>query len=158
MLALMEQDDLQAPRWMKVSLLIGFASSVIAVPTMLTVSVGDQTPFQFPGTLPEWLDRTANCIVGGLLGWTLGRLCSAVRLRLRQSSKSLPLSFTLLGITLGWQAVLTIGLLWLIATNLLKNVGGRHLRRRWLTPATLLVLIAMLHHPAWKWLSERIAW
>ncbi|MDA7915508.1 prepilin peptidase [bacterium] len=158
MLALMEQDDLQAPRWMKMSLLIGFASSVIAIPTMLTVSVGDQTPFQFPGTLPEWLDRTANCIVGGLLGWTLGRLCSTARLRLRQSSKSLPFSFTLLGITLGWQAVLTIGLLWLIATNLLKNVGGRHVRRRWLTPATLLVLIAMLHHPAWKWLSERIAW
>ncbi len=157
MLGLMEQDDLQAPRWMKIGLLIGFASIVIAVPTMLTVSVGDQTPVQLSRTLPEWLDRTANCVVGGLLGWTLGRLCSSVRLRQRQSSKSLPFSFTLLGITLGWQAVLTIGLLWIIAINVLKCAGGRPLRRQWLTPATLLFLIAMLHHPAWKWLSERIA-
>lgn len=157
MLGLMEQDKLQAPPWMKISLLIGFACIVIAVPTMLTVSVGDQTPVQLSGTLPEWLDRMVNCIVGGLLGWTLGRLCSSVRLRLRQSSKSLPFSFTLLGITLGWQAVLTIGLLWLITINLLKCTGGRYLRRQWLTPTTLLLLIAVLHHPAWKWLSERIA-
>lgn len=157
MLGLMEQDNLQAPRWMKISLLIGFASIVMAVPTMLTVSVVDQTPFQLSGRLPEWIDRSANCIVGGLLGWTLGRLCSSVRLRLRQSSKSLPFSFTLLGITLGWQAVLTIGLFWLVTLNLLKYFGGRQLRRQWLTPTTLLVLIAILHHPAWKWLSERIA-
>ena len=158
MLGLMEQDNLQAPRWMKISLLIGFASIVIAVPTMLTVSVGDQTPVQLSGTLPDWLDRTANCLIGGFLGWTFGRLSRSVRLRCRQSSKSLPFSFTLLGITLGWQAVLTIGLFWLVTTNLLKHFGGRYFRRQWLTPATLLVLIAILHHPAWKWLSERIAW
>ena len=157
MLGLMEQDNLQAPGWMKISLLIGFASIVIAVPTMLTVSIGDQTPIELSGMLPRWLDRMLNCIFGGLLGWTLGRLCSSVRLRLRQSSKSLPFSFTLLGITLGWQAVLTIGLLWIIVINLLKCTGGRYLRRQWLTPSTLLMLIAVLHHPIWKWLSERIA-
>lgn len=157
MLGLMEQEDLRAPRWMKLSLLIGFAGSVIAIPTMLTVSIFDQTPLQLSGTLPDWIDRTANCVLGGLLGWILARLCTKVRLRQRQSSVSLPFSFTLLGITLGWQAVLTIGLLWLITSKLLRYMGGRRLRRHWLTPATLLVLIAILHHPVWKWLSQRIA-
>ena len=157
MLALMEQDHLRAPRWMKVALLLGFAGLAIASPTLLTVSLGDQTPFQVPSTLPEWLDRAATCFAGGLLGWGIGLAAKSVRLRNRQANTSLPWCFALLGITLGWQAVLIIACFWLIAISLLKLTAGRRLRPRWLTPSTLLFAVALFHHPAWKMLAERLA-
>ncbi|MFI4875594.1 MAG: prepilin peptidase [Blastopirellula sp. JB062] len=156
-LALIEQERLRAPRWMTLSLLVGFAGVVIAIPTMLTVSLGDQTPLSLPTTLPGWLDRAATSAAGGLLGWAIGKLGQSNRLRRRQFTASLPLGFAILGLTLGWQAVLTIAVIWLIAMKALKQFGGRRTRPQWLTATTLLFAIAMLHHPAWKWLANHLS-
>lgn len=156
-LALMEQDRLRAPRWMAMTLPIVFAAFAIAFPAMLTVSLGDQTPLQFPATYPDWLDRAATCLTGGALGWAIGSFAKSIRLRRRQSSASLTPAFVLIGIALGWQAVLTIAVVWLVVMKLLTRVGGRSVRPRWMTATTMLFVIAMLHHPAWKWLAGRLS-
>lgn len=157
MLALMEQDRLRAPRWMRFALPAIFAGLVIAIPAMLTVSLTDQTPLQFLSPLPGWLDRTLTCLTGGVLGWAIGYVAKPISLRRRQSSSSLSFGLALLGIAMGWQAVLTIAVLWFAAMVLLQRVGGRWIRPRWLTATPLLFAIAMLHHPAWKWLAEQFA-
>lgn len=159
MLALMEQDRLRVPRWMTLALPIIFAGIVIAFPMMLTVSFGDQTPFQLPASFPDWADRAATSAAGGVMGWALGSWAKSTRLRLRQrqSSSSLSLAFGLLGIAMGWQAVLAIAALWVVAVGLLKYAGGREVRPRWLTTTTLLLVVAMLHHPAWKWIAGQFS-
>jgi leader peptidase (prepilin peptidase)/N-methyltransferase len=119
MLALMEQDRLQPPRWMTIVLPALFA--------------------------------------GGAVGLAVAYLARSIRLRRRQSSSSLAPAFVLLGISLGWQAVLTIAVFWLVVMKTLKLAGGRWVRPRWLTPTTLLLGIAMLHHPAWKWLAGKLS-
>ncbi len=157
MLALMEQDRLRAPRWMRLALPALFAGLAIALPAMLTVSLADQTPLRFPTQLPGWLDRALTCLTGGVLGWAIGNFARPISLRRRQASSSLCFAFTLLGIAMGWQAVLTIAAAWLVAMVLLKHGGGRWTHPRWLTATTLLFGIAMVHHPAWKWLAEQLS-
>jgi leader peptidase (prepilin peptidase)/N-methyltransferase len=154
-LALMEQDRLRPPRWMKIALPAIFAGIVVAVPTMLTVSFGDQTPLRWPVNVPDWLDRAATSTAGGLVGWAVGFLAHSAAAE-RRSFSPLAFAFALLGISLGWQALLTIAAPWLIATALLKLSDGRVSRPQWLSATTLLFLIAMLHQPAWKWLAEKL--
>jgi len=157
MLALMEQDRLRAPRWMALALPTVFAGLVIAFPSMLTVSLGDQTPLRFPEIFPDWLDRAVTCTAGGAVGLAVAFLAKSTGLIRYQSSSSLALAFALLGVSLGWQAVLTIALLWLISIRVLKWSGGRFVQSRWLTATTWLFVVAMLHHPAWKWLAGQLS-
>lgn len=154
MLALMEQQRLRAPRWMVIALPIGFASCAVAYLPLLTVSLCDHTPFLWPSRLPEWLEQAASVVAGGALGWTIGYCSRAVKVRRRQSADSLPLAFALLGLCLGWQAVVTIAVLWLIVSAICTWTRWPLLRQRWLTPTTLLFAVAMLHHPAWKWIDS----
>lgn len=157
MLSLMEQDRLRPPRWMLIGLPVLFAGLVIVFPTMLTVSLGDQTPLRWPAAFPAWLDRLATCIAGGLVGGAVGSLAKSLRLRRRQATSSLVPAFVLIGIALGWQAVLTIALFWLLFMKVVTWAGGRRFRPNWLTATTLLFAIAMLHHPAWKWLAHQLS-
>ena len=157
MLALMEQDHLRAPRWMVVLLPLVFAITVIASPTMLTVSLGDQTPFQLPMAFPAWLDRATTSATGGIIGWMIGHFAKSIRPRLRQSSSSLAFAFVLIGVALGWQAVLSIALFWLAVMSILKSAGGPRVRPRWLTATTVLFVMLMLFHPAWKWFATHVS-
>ena len=156
-LALMEQDRLRAPRWMAMGLPAFFAAVAVVFPSMLTVSLDDQTPFAFTTTMPDWLDRAITSVTGGLAGFAIGCVTKSARLRRRQSTSSIALVLALIGFALGWQAVLTIAVFWLVALSILKLIGGPLLRPRWLTTSTLLFLIALLHHPAWKWLADRLS-
>ncbi|TWT73335.1 A24 family peptidase [Allorhodopirellula solitaria] len=153
-IALMEQDKLRPPRWLALSLLAVSAILVVVSPNLLTVSLLDQTPLRWPASYPDWLDRAASSLVGGSMGWAIGHFAGSLRLRRRQSTTSLSLAYALVGIALGWQAVLTIAALWWIATWLLKRFGGRRERPSWLTATTILFAVAMLHHPAWRWSSN----
>jgi len=157
MLALMEQDHLRAPRWMVIALPLFFAITAIVSPTMLTVSLGDQTPIQWPMAFPEWLDRATTSAAGGILGGMIGSLAKSIQLRRRQSSSSLSLALILIGVSLGWQAVLSISLFWLAAMSIMKSAGGLRGRPRWLTATTLLFAMVMLFHPAWKWFATHVS-
>jgi leader peptidase (prepilin peptidase)/N-methyltransferase len=156
-LGLIEQNRLRAPRWMTIAMPVIFASIAIISPAILTVSLGDQTPFRFPDTYPDWVDRALTSGIGGVLGLALGNLFNATSLRNHQSSASLVLGFALVGISLGWQASITIAILWLALMKLTKTIGGRVMRPRWLTPTTFLFVVVMLHHPAWKWLASQLS-
>lgn len=156
-LALMEQDRLVAPRGMKVGLMVFFVGVVLAIPTSLTVSLLDQTPLRFPATFPSWLDRAATCLAGGVLGWGLARVTPLIHLRERQAHTSFTFCMVLLGVTLGWQALLTIFIFWLISFRMMKRWGGVRIRRRWLTASTWLFAIAMLHHPLWKLVANALS-
>ncbi|WP_149498325.1 prepilin peptidase [Roseiconus lacunae] len=157
MLALTERDRLNAPPWLVATLIVLCLATVVASPTMLTVSIADQTPFQVSETFPSWLDRAANSLGGGLFGWAFARFIVTIRrLRLKRSS-SLTLAFVLLGMALGWQAILTIAVVWLIAVKLLASQHGRKVRPSWLTATALLFAIAMLHHPVWRWTASTLS-
>jgi leader peptidase (prepilin peptidase)/N-methyltransferase len=157
MLAFMEHDRLRPPLWMRLFLPASVAGLVIAWPNLLPVSLVDQTPLQWPASLPSWLDRAVNCTAGGILGWLVGHFAQRLRLRRRQSTSLLAVAFSLVGMALGWQAVLTIAAVWLLTTSLLKLAGGRRLRPQWLTATGVLLLACMLHHPAWRWIAETTA-
>jgi len=154
MLALMEQDRRRPPRWIAITLLAGFGGVAVAIPNLLPVSLADQVPIGLPQSFPAWGDRVTTIVAGGMAGWVIGRLASRPRLHRGQSSPSFVLSFVLLGVALGWQAVVTVAALWLTATALLKAVGGRWPRPGWLTPTVLLFAVAMLHHPFWEALAD----
>ncbi|MEM1227830.1 MAG: prepilin peptidase [Planctomycetota bacterium] len=156
MLALMERDRLRPPRKMAITLLVLFAGVVIAIPTMLTVSLVDQTPFQLPTSFPSWLDRAATCIAGGISGWMIGQLMMSLSRRHGQDSSLLAAALVLLGVSLGWQAVLTIAITWLIVTVIFNFLDRARIRTQWLSGSTLLLMLAMLHHPLWKWLSGHL--
>ena len=156
-IALMEQGRLRPPRWLALALLAVFAILAVVSPSLLTASVVDQLPLRWPAAYPDWVDRALSCGVGGGIGWAFGYFARSLRLRQRQFSTSLPLAFALVGIALGWQAVLTIAALWWIATMLLKQFGGRRGRPTWLTTTTMLFTVAMLHHPLWRWLASLLS-
>ena len=154
MLALMEQDRRQPPRWIAITLLAGFGGAAVAIPSLLPVSLADQVPIRLPQSFAAWGGRVMTIVAGGMAGWVIGRLASRLRLHRGQSSPSFVLSFVLLGVAFGWQAVVTVAALWLTATALLKAAGGRWPRPGWLTPTVLLFAVAMLHHPFWKALAD----
>lgn len=155
--ALMEQDRLRLPKWMGIGVPLLFAGLIVAFPALLTVSIADQTPWQLPRSFPERYDRIAICCLGAVVGLVIGKLVSGTELRKRQSTALLVPAFTMIGIALGWQAVFTIGVFWFLAARLLKSIGVRRLRPRWLTATTLLFAITNLHHPFWKLLAEWIS-
>lgn len=157
MLGLMEQDKLRPPRWMILGLPLICSGIAIFSPSILTISFGDQTPLQLPAAVPDWLDRAITSGVGGLLGWIIGFLTKSIQLRRGQSSGSLQLAFVLLGVSLGWQTVLSLGLFWLLTAKAIGLSRQPRLRPRWLTSTTLLFAIAMVFHPFWKCFANHLS-
>jgi len=157
LLSLMDLDRLRCPRWLAWLMLTTFAVLPVGIAILQPVSLDDQVPFAFSVGLPDWATRAVTCLVGGLAGWTLGRLVRKVcsRKLLRQfPGKAFPLGLSLVGIALGWQAVVTVALLVILAAGLI-TVIGRLAKRSWRVPATALLLaVVMLHHPAWERLAE----
>jgi len=154
MLALMEADRLRCPRWMAATLVATFLAIAIASPTILPVSLVDQIPVRLPEVIPPWGQRLMTCIAGAAMGWLVSTAATRARTRSQQWTSSTLLAAILIGIALGWQATLTIGVLWLLVATILKYTGGQSLRPRWLTPTMLLFAATMLHHPVWKWLAQ----
>jgi len=154
MLALMEADRLRCPRWLAATLMAAFLLIAIASPTILPVSLVDHLPLRLPEVIPPWGQRLMTSIAGAAMGWLVSTAAPQARMRNRQWTSSTPLAAILIGIALGWQATLTIGMLWLLAATILKSIGGPRLRPRWLTPTMLLFAVTMLHHPVWKWLAQ----
>ncbi|MEM9700910.1 MAG: hypothetical protein AAF907_00535 [Planctomycetota bacterium] len=157
MLALSERDRLRTPRWMTLSLPAVVLGLVLIYSPLLTVSAGDQTPLSWPWAWPGWSDRLATSIAGGALGWFLAVSARRTRLCRRRASTELPLAFALLGLAMGWQAVLTIAALWLPIMALLRFLGRHPRRPRFLTATMALFVVAFLHHPFWELLAELLS-
>ncbi|MEM9369075.1 MAG: prepilin peptidase, partial [Planctomycetota bacterium] len=145
--ALMEWDGLRAPTRLSFSVILTFAALAIAIPTLQPVSFDAYLPVTAPPVVPEMIWRGVTCLLGGLAGWAI-----AGAFRRLHSGREFAWSLVLLGVSLGWQATLTIALLWMVIRFLLKLTWTS--RPRWLAATPLLFALAMLHHPFWRFFSQ----
>ena len=153
-LMLMEQNQLRPPIWFTLILSVLFASMVISIPSMLTVDLNSQTPFELPSAIAGWQQRALSCLSGAIVAWLVSLTGNAMLLRKRQSASALRSAFLLIGVTLGWQAVSTIAVLWWTTGMVIKWLGGVRARPRWFTVTTLLFMVTLLHHPLWQRISS----
>ncbi len=156
-LALIEQDRCKPPKWLRIGLWMLAAILVVASPNLLPVPLFAQTPIAQALLIPDWAGRGLHCLFGALIGWLVSRAGAWNCVRTHQSTNSLLTAFVLVGMTLGWQAVTTIAFFWLVAGKGLRELGGLRVRPRWLTTTTLLLIIALLHHPVWSWLASHLS-
>ena len=156
-LMLMEQNRLRPPIWFTLILSVIFSSMVISMPSMLTIDLNSQTPFGLPSAISGWQQRALSCLAGAIVGWLVSLTGNAMRLRKRQSASALRSAFLLIGLTLGWQAVSTIAVLWWTAGKAIRGLGGVRTRPRWFTVTTLLFMITLLHHPLWQRISSLLS-
>ncbi len=158
MLALMDLDRLRCPRWLAGSLLVIFAGLAISIPTLQPVTLDAQTPGDASNLLSPWMIPVATTVIGGFTGWLitglLWRLGRQRSLR-RFAGHQFSLAGALIGIALGWQATVTIVAFGSIATLLIFAAIGRNWRLLRYAATAVLSAVALLHHPAWKWLAER---
>lgn len=133
-----------------------FAGLQIAVPTLQQVVFDAQIPGAWSANLPAWSVSIANGLIGGLAGWLIA---SVVRWQGgrkafgRFASRQFPLAGALLGIAVGWQAIVTVFALSTIVTLILLATLGRNSRPLRFAATAVLSTVAFLHQPAWKWLA-----
>jgi leader peptidase (prepilin peptidase)/N-methyltransferase len=156
MLGLMDLDRLRCPKWLVALILIVFAALPIAIPVLQPVAIDAQVPFQVSGGWPLWVARVVAVLIGGMAGWAIGfwlrRFSGRDGLR-AFPGRSLPFGMAVVGITLGWQAMVTIAFFGLIAAGSFA-MGNRLRRKAARVPATsMLLAVVMIHHPGWKWFA-----
>jgi len=102
-----------------------------------------------------WLRAGTQCLLGGLMGVALGSLMKwgTSYAKFNSAPMGQVLSFlAVVGITLGWQAVIAvtaIGLLMRIALSVIPRF------RRWPLPLTAVLLASFVTHQlAWRWTIE----
>ncbi|MCG8648728.1 MAG: prepilin peptidase, partial [Pirellulales bacterium] len=148
MFALMEADQLRCPRFMSVAVVGVFACLAIVAPVLQPVVFDDQLPMGISESIPPRATAAITCFVGGSLGWLIALVANRLS---RQAPPTV--SLILLGVTLGWQATITIALIWTI-TSVATSRIRRPFQPIWMGPTAVLFASSMLHHPAWKWLAQ----
>lgn len=105
-----------------------------------------------------WLEPAMQCLVGGLMGVALGAF-----VKLSVGSKKPDLaspvqiysSLAIVGVTLGWQAVVSVTLIALLMRLVVLALTHRQFTFH---PFTLLVLAASVTHLiSWRWSSETLS-
>ncbi|WP_186775614.1 A24 family peptidase [Rubripirellula tenax] len=154
MLALMDVDRLRCPKWLARSMVIVLATLPIAFTGLQPVAFDAQIPIALSQAMPTWLVQAVTSVLGGITGWALAILVQRfASKRIQRRKTSLSLAAALVGITLGWQATVTIALFCLIAASLLTLLSRWNGAKIQWSATSMLFTIAMLHQPAWKWLA-----
>ena len=154
MLSLMDIDRLRCPKWLAGIMICTFAGLSIGIPTLQPVKFTHHLPDYFQEALPASSIPVVTCVAGGLIGWFLTSiiqyLCSSRKLT-PPSSSAFPLAGTLVGIVLGWQAIVTILLFTIVVLAAMYGIE-RMLKKRLLAPETIIFsVVTFLHHPLWRW-------
>ena len=157
MLSLMDLDRLRCPKWLSGFLLCIFAGLSVAIPTLQPVQFYVHLRTDFSNVLPPSTFPAVTCIAGGLIGWLF---TSSIRLICNQrqldtaSCSTFPLAGTLVGITLGWQATVTILLLTTVVIAI-TSAFKKLMAKRFVFHETIIFsIVAFLHHPLWKWFDS----
>ncbi|QDV65171.1 A24 family peptidase [Crateriforma conspicua] len=150
--ALMERDRLRPPVWFAITLWAFFALLPVLVPTLRPIDFGRHLPSILQLTIPEVADRAVSSLLGGSVGWLMALL--ADRIVKVSRKRGLVTAFVLVGIAMGWQAVVTITVIyWLMVWALsLRSFGRRWMFRNGATAVLLAAVV--LHHPFWKMIDR----
>ncbi|MBX3421225.1 MAG: prepilin peptidase [Pirellulaceae bacterium] len=152
LLALILMDvDGQRAGWLALCIM----ALLLIVPPALDPSL-TPIPISFPlsdssesgGQPPEWQGALAVSLIGGGIGAAVGVLLAVTAGQTGQ----LTMALVLVGLGLGWQAVIAITLLTCAMRALLLPLGRQHLRR--IPWTACLILAFMIHHLLWRRLVE----
>ncbi|MEM6691725.1 MAG: prepilin peptidase [Planctomycetota bacterium] len=146
--ALIENDDLKVPRTMSFPIILVFASLAVLLPILQPVPYDGMPPINLTGEAASWISRLITCGVGAVTGGIVALIVTK-----RNFGAPLAAALILLGVTLGWQATLTIAAAWLFFTLLLNRLLPK-IRPTWLGPTALLLAVSLCHHPAWRFLTD----
>jgi hypothetical protein len=115
------------------------------------------------GELPlSRLQILAGMMLGGVIGWSIGRLLDLVRGGVRDGDtpNQLAAGAAVIGIALGWQSILVIAIVF-GAIQLLLPCGSREKdgdsQGSWisrLTPYAILLLTMLFHLCTWRWFNR----
>ena len=149
-LALIEWDG-QTPRW-KFPLVTGFAffAFAAAYPPIQPIPLFEHIPgVAFP--LSPWMEQLIKLAVGGFLGAAIGG--GLGRIFWGKSLSVLTFAFFLVGVVLGWQALIQVTALFAIlsGTTLCLPKARRLFQHR---PTAVLLIAVVLHHPFWKTIAD----
>ncbi|TWU65489.1 Leader peptidase PppA [Crateriforma conspicua] len=150
--ALMERDRLRPPVWFTIALWAFFALLPVLVPTLRPIDFGRHLPSVLQLTIPGLADRAVAGLLGGIVGWLMALL--ADRIVKLSRKRGLVTAFVLVGVAMGWQAVVTITAIYLL---IVWGLSLRSFGRRWMfrNGATAVLLAAViLHHPFWKMIDR----
>ena len=154
MLSLMDIDRLRCPKWLAGIILCTFAGLSIGFPTLQPVKFYAHLPSDLAEALPPSMIPIGTCVAGGLIGLFLTSIIHSLFSRRKQappSSSVFLLAVTLVGIVLGWQAIVTILLFTVVVLAAMYGIE-RMLKKRLLVPETVVFsVVAFLHHPLWRW-------
>ena len=123
-----------------------FAVIGIVAPTALPVGFDEKISLGLAANMPDWLARAIACALGGGLAIGLGLAARKFR-----SRAPIMAAWALIGVSLGWQAVIPIATIWFVLSIV---IGRIHRLADVIGPTSILMLAAFIHHPFWKTLSN----
>ncbi|HBU38060.1 MAG TPA: hypothetical protein DEB70_09665 [Planctomycetaceae bacterium] len=154
MLSLMDLDRLRCPKWLSGIILCVFAGLSVGIPTLQPVKFYHHLPPDLIRAIPPSMIPIVTCVAGGLIGWLLTSTIQYVSNRkkpITASKSTFSLAGTLVGIALGWQATVTI-LLFTASVFTIICVTKKITKRGFAVSETIIFsVVALLHHPFWKW-------
>ncbi len=154
MLSLMDIDRLRCPKWLAGIMLFAFAGLSIGIPTLQPVKFYAHLPSDLAEALPSSMIPIVTCVAGGLIGLFLTSiiryLCSR-RKHTPPSSSTFPLAGVLVGIVLGWQAIVTILLFTVVVFAAMYGIERKLKKQLQLSQTMVFSVVAFLHHPFWRW-------
>ncbi|MFG0266183.1 MAG: prepilin peptidase [Rhodopirellula sp. JB055] len=145
-LALTDLDRRRLPAW------FGWTSVLIFAGLPMIASQLQPFTLALPSSVPDAASRAATILVGAVTGGVLGIAIQRVS-QLGKRCRALPLALTLIGISLGWQATVTITAIFVLLLLTVRHFDTSGARRRLLQPTAVLLAAVMIHHPLWKWIA-----
>ncbi|MDP7017901.1 MAG: prepilin peptidase [Pirellulaceae bacterium] len=146
--ALMEYDDQKAPWTYAVWWLLFGLAVAVAAPFVTLIPWSEPSVLSYPAD--DYLRRLESPLAGAALGLACG-FCLTFW---RPVHKSNSLVFAIVGVFLGWQATLSIGVLALLLSGIFQPIR----RARFLHSSAGVCLVAVgIHLTFWKYFAE-VAW
>ena len=154
MLSLMDLDRLRCPKWLSGIILCVFAGLSVGIPTLQPVKFYHHLPTDLVRAIPPSMIAIVTCVAGGLIGWILSSIIQYLDNRKKSitaSGRAFPLSGTLTGIALGWQATMTILLFTAVVLAIICVIKQITKKECVVSETIIFSVVAFLHHPFWKW-------
>ncbi|WP_157665149.1 A24 family peptidase [Mariniblastus fucicola] len=149
-LALMEWDQQPLKRTFAITIGLGFIAAAVAYLPLHPVPLFEHLP-GLSIELSPWVDQLLKVMVGGVAGLLFGRVFGVVVFARKLSI--LTFAFCLTGVVLGWQALLQVSTIFLVAATICRCFSKTRTLPGY-SPTVLLLIAIVLHHPFWKSIAD----